>query len=92
MSARTKISATEAARNLSDILNRLRYAGEHFEIVRNGEVIANLDPAAATASTVGDLRELMRSLPPLDPEDAAEWQDQLRQIRTEAKMPPSPWD
>lgn len=43
-------------------------------------------------STIGDLRKLLRDLPPLDPEDAAEWQAQLRQIRAEARLPPSPWE
>jgi antitoxin (DNA-binding transcriptional repressor) of toxin-antitoxin stability system len=41
----TRITSTELARNLSDILNRARYKGEHFIIERNGETIATLGPA-----------------------------------------------
>ena len=41
----TRISSTELARNLSDILNRARYKGEQFIIQRNGETVATLGPA-----------------------------------------------
>jgi antitoxin (DNA-binding transcriptional repressor) of toxin-antitoxin stability system len=41
----TRITSTELARNLSDILNRARYKGEQFIIERNGETVATLGPA-----------------------------------------------
>jgi antitoxin (DNA-binding transcriptional repressor) of toxin-antitoxin stability system len=44
----TRITATELARNLSDILNRVRYQGETFRVERNGEVVAELKPAPDT--------------------------------------------
>src|SRR6266516_1377716 len=40
----TKVSATELAKNLADILNRVRYRGERFLIMRNGKAVANLGP------------------------------------------------
>ncbi|GMU39589.1 MAG: hypothetical protein AMXMBFR23_04550 [Chloroflexota bacterium] len=59
----TRITATELSRNLSDILNRVRYAGERFVIERGGEVVGTLEPAARRATTfrevvaaLGDLR------------------------------------
>jgi antitoxin (DNA-binding transcriptional repressor) of toxin-antitoxin stability system len=45
----TRITATQLARNLSDILNRARYRGETFVIERNGETMARLEPAAVPA-------------------------------------------
>jgi antitoxin (DNA-binding transcriptional repressor) of toxin-antitoxin stability system len=56
MSDTTRITATELARNLSDILNRVRYRGESFEVLRNGEVVAELRPSQAgrRAYTVAD--------------------------------------
>src|SRR3972149_307796 len=39
---KSKLTATEAARNLSDLLNRVRYRGERFTIVRGGEEVAAL--------------------------------------------------
>jgi prevent-host-death family protein len=43
----SKITATELARNLSDVLNRVRYRGERFVVERNGESVATLAPATA---------------------------------------------
>jgi antitoxin (DNA-binding transcriptional repressor) of toxin-antitoxin stability system len=39
------ISATELARQLGDVLGRVRYRGESFVIQRNGIVVARLLPA-----------------------------------------------
>jgi prevent-host-death family protein len=36
------ITATEAARRMSDLLNRVRYRNESFIIIRGGEEIARL--------------------------------------------------
>ncbi len=46
----TKISATELARNLSDVLNRARYKGESFVIERNGEALATLQSVRKTVT------------------------------------------
>lgn len=50
----TRITATELSRNLSDILNRVRYAGERFVIERNGETVAVIEPPVKRF-TLGDL-------------------------------------
>jgi len=59
----TKITATELGRNLSDVLNRVRYRGERFVVERGGEVVGTLEPAVKRATTfreivaaIGDLR------------------------------------
>ena len=52
----SKISATELARSLSEILNRVRYRGERFIIERNGDAVASLTPAVPTPGcTLADL-------------------------------------
>jgi prevent-host-death family protein len=59
-----KISATEAARGFAEILNRVRYQGEQYEIVRNGEPVARIVPVGPTrAMTARQLSELLNSLP-----------------------------
>lgn len=40
-----EISVTAAARNLSELLNRVAYQGSSFELVRGGKRIARLIPA-----------------------------------------------
>jgi antitoxin (DNA-binding transcriptional repressor) of toxin-antitoxin stability system len=41
----TTITATELAKRLSDVLNRVKYRGERFVVQRNGETIATIAPA-----------------------------------------------
>ena len=46
------ITATEAARAFSELLNRVRYAHQSFVILRGGERVARIEPATApTAPT-----------------------------------------
>jgi prevent-host-death family protein len=40
----TTITATELAKGLSDVLNRVRYRNERFVVVRNGEPVATIGP------------------------------------------------
>ena len=66
-----KISATDASRRFSDILNQVRYQGAEFDIVRGREVIARLVPAAPPGGVALDrLDELVRALPRLGPREA----------------------
>ena len=39
-----RITATDLARNLGDILGRLRYRGDSFIVERNGAPVARLEP------------------------------------------------
>ena len=43
----SEVSATDAARNFSDLLDAVEHRGEHFTIVRRGKVVAQLDPVQA---------------------------------------------
>ena len=56
----TTITATEAARRFSDLLNRVRYRGETFRIVRSGEEVAQLTTASPRSETT--LRVLLSKL------------------------------
>jgi antitoxin (DNA-binding transcriptional repressor) of toxin-antitoxin stability system len=86
----TKVTATELARSLSDILNRIHYGGERFVIERNGKVIATLGPPVqATQPTVQDFVETLRRLPRLGPEFADDVEEAIaRQSKTE----PPAWE
>jgi prevent-host-death family protein len=52
------VSATEAARNFSDILDAVEHRGEHFTIVRRGRVVAHLDPVGTGKGA--DVKALLR--------------------------------
>jgi len=66
-----RITATDAARRFSEVLNHVRYQGAEFDIVRGKEVVARLVPAAPPGGVALDrLDELVRSLPRLGPREA----------------------
>lgn len=87
----TKITSTELARNLSDILNRVRYKGEQFIVERNGEPVAALGPAVAPAEapTVADFFERLRALEWPD-EDFADDLEQIQASQPKAEFPDWP--
>jgi prevent-host-death family protein len=45
------ISVTEAARNFSDCINRVRYQGTTFILHKNGVPVARVEPVAGTSQT-----------------------------------------
>lgn len=54
----TEVTATEASRRFADLLDGVEHRGERYTIVRRGRVIAQLEPAAATAGA--DVKALLR--------------------------------
>jgi prevent-host-death family protein len=88
----TRITATELARNLSDILNRVRYKGERFVVTRNGEEIARLDPRPEhRRMTLAELVDVVRSAPRPDPKF---WEDveEARRLMNQPLPERSLWD
>jgi len=50
-----KISATDLARKLGDVLGRIRYRGESFVVERNGAAVARVVPVVARpTATLGE--------------------------------------
>lgn len=83
------ISATEAARSFSDLLNRIQYRGERFVVERGGAPVCEITPATVVTVTVTDLVRALRSGPRADPE----YLDLLEEItRTQPKVERSPWE
>jgi prevent-host-death family protein len=81
-----RMSATETARNFSDVLNRVS-AGEEIEITRSGATVAVIGPPKTRLVTAERFRELLRSAPPVDDEFAGE----LQEIRRAAELPDEQW-
>jgi antitoxin (DNA-binding transcriptional repressor) of toxin-antitoxin stability system len=87
-SART-ISATQAARTFSDLLNRIHYRGEAFVIERGGEAICAMTPVQPPRFTGADVVSVLRSLPKPD-EDF--WDDVEAATQQKATIPVSQWE
>jgi antitoxin (DNA-binding transcriptional repressor) of toxin-antitoxin stability system len=85
-----EISATDAARRFSDILNRVRYRGETFDVVRGGEVVARLTTAAdRRPGTAADLLAALGAVGDTDDSFA----DDLDRIQTDQPtISDDPWD
>ena len=78
------ISATRAARNFSDLLNRVVYRGEAFLIERGGQPVCRIVPAGPRRCTVADLVEFLRTAPKPDP---GYWDDLEEIIRSQPPLP-----
>jgi prevent-host-death family protein len=81
-----KLTATEAARSFSEVLNRVA-AGEEIEIVRNGATVALLGPPRRRLLSPEAFRELMATAPSVDATFVAD----LTRIRAEGGAPESHW-
>jgi prevent-host-death family protein len=68
------ISATDASRNFSELLDAVEHGGESFTISRHGKVVARLDPAGGNGAAV---RALLTDAHP----DRA-WAADLEEIRS----------
>lgn len=72
------MTATDLARNLRRVLDRLAIEGEEIVIERNHEQVARLLPAPARQSALEAMAELYRTIP----EDAAAtWEAESRKGR-----------
>jgi prevent-host-death family protein len=79
------MTATEAARSFSDVLNRVA-SGEEIEIVRNGAAVAVIRAPKPRFVSADRLREIVAG-PTLDDDFAAE----MRALREASDPVEDPW-
>jgi antitoxin (DNA-binding transcriptional repressor) of toxin-antitoxin stability system len=63
---KSHITATEAARSFSELMNRVRYRGESFIVERGGKPVCEILPAGPPKFSGAELVKLLRSLPKPD--------------------------
>lgn len=84
------ITATELARNLRQVLDRLVIDGEELEIERNNQRIARLVPGPGRQTALQALGDLYRTL---SPEAAKGWAETGKHLNeTVAEGARDPWD
>lgn len=87
-----KLTATEASRNFSEVIARVQLKGETFLLTRHGKVVAQLAPAPVPKVVrLGDLPKVLADLPHLSADDAARFDDDLKQGRTRLTPHGDPW-
>jgi prevent-host-death family protein len=80
------MTATDAARSFSEVLNRVA-DGEEIEVTRSGAPVAVIAALTMRLISAERFRELLRTAPAPDDEFA----DELRAVRRSVTAPPSPW-
>jgi len=88
-----RLTVTEAVRNFSEILGRIRFKGERFILFKGGKPVAELGPTATAASVrLGELPAIFEALPHLEPGDADRFALDLESARSAAgEVPKAPW-
>jgi len=79
-----RLTATEAARKFSDVLDAVESRGETFVVVRRGRAIARIGPASAGRGAT--VKEVLRAAP----EDAA-WVDEVKRVRAALRIEERTW-
>jgi prevent-host-death family protein len=83
-----RITATELARSLGDVLGRVRFRNDSFLIERNGDPVARLIPAAETSPTTA--HEAFRAWLEAAPRDPS-FADDLELVGSLDQPPDDPW-
>ena len=81
-----RMTATEAARAFSEVLNRVA-AGEEVEVTRSGAPVAVIGPPKPRLMSAERFRALLASAP--RPDEA--FADDLRAVREAVGPPDEPW-
>jgi len=79
-----QLSATDASRRFSEVLDDVEHGGESYVVVRRGRPIATIGPAGG--GTGRALKEALRSNRP----DEA-WAGELRELREVVEPVTDPW-
>lgn len=85
------ITSTEANRHFSDLLNRVRYQGQSFDIKRGKEIVAKLMPAKP-CMLANEFNDFLKSLPVLEGENRQDFQKIIEEIRSHLAETKNPWD
>jgi antitoxin (DNA-binding transcriptional repressor) of toxin-antitoxin stability system len=88
------ITATDAVRNFSELLNGIRYRGDRYTILKGGKPTAIIGPAAGSVNErkLSDLKGIVLALPRLEDDRDAFARDIAQAV---AAQPPAgegkPW-
>lgn len=92
---RTDITATEAVRHFSELLNSIKYRKDRFTIIRGGKAAAALVPAeeAVPERHLVELGAIYKTLPRLDSDDTGFVEDVLATAGAQPPLPEkTPWE
>ncbi len=82
----SRMTATDAARSFSEVLNRVA-AGEEIEVIRNGAQVAVIGPPRERLMSAQRFRDLIASAPVPD----ERFVEDVRAARASAGLPRDAW-
>ncbi|TMM26720.1 MAG: type II toxin-antitoxin system Phd/YefM family antitoxin [Actinobacteria bacterium] len=80
-----RLTATDAARRFSEMLDAVERQGETFVVVRNGRPVAHVGPASKAQGAA--VKSVLRANP-RDPK----WADELRELRAGLGVEERDWN
>jgi hypothetical protein len=87
------VTATTFARNLSDLLNQVRYQGITLDVKRGSEIVAYVTPPEVCSGyPIAELDNLMATLPRLSSEDTSAFQHDIATALGALRADVDPWD
>ena len=89
-----QISVTEASRNFSDCVNRARYQGTSFVLLKGGSPVARIEPAEAQPKRGRELAVVFLKAVEevhVGEEEATSWLHDLEQARGAMQPHGRPW-
>jgi len=87
-----QVNVTQAARQLSDLLNRVAYQGASFELTRGGRSIARLVPAGPPKRVkVSELNDIFARIPKLG-DDAEAFERDIADVQSSLVPDRDPWE
>jgi len=87
-----EINVTQAARNLTALVNRVARQGASFELTRGGRPIARLVPSNPSKEVkVLELSALFARLPRLDPDDIDAFEQDIGESECAVGADRDPW-
>ena len=86
------LSATEASRNFSDLINKTFYMKQTTTLLRGGQPVAKVIPVTKECVTGEELAKLWEGPPRISEQNGADWLNLTNEIRSELKLPDSKWD
>lgn len=77
------ITATDMIRSFSDVVSRVYYKGETFDIKKGNNIVARLSPVKAKATiNISGLNNFFKSCPHLEANDAEDFKKILEEVRS----------
>jgi len=86
-----RVTAAEASRNLSEILDRVQYRDESFEISRDDQVVATITKPHYEGKPIGALIRWLAKEKYLDDDDAADFEMLIDEQRREKPQADPEW-